>query len=645
MPLEDLMVLADKLGVSVDDLLNMKISVSSKKALNTRESPGIISIVTEEEIRNSGARSLMDILRLVPGMEFGYDMDGAVGIGMRGIWGQEGKVLLLIDGQEMNELMDSTFQLGNHISVASIKRVEILRGPGSCVYGGNAELGVINIITKRSDDINGAYATATGGYMTSDFGRAVVDFGAGKMFKALDFSLTGTAGLANRTDRDYVDPSGNAYGPSTKVAREGLGSLNANINKGDLALRFIYDRYTTRTSDYIDGENAVYNTFDTYLGEAKYDVAARDNLTVTPKVNIKYQVPYQYLDPKAYYNRSALRLTGNTIANWDYSEKLNFVGGAEAYIDNAKDHDGDPEVTFANGKKEVSYYNVSGFAQGLLKLPHTNIVLGGRFDDHSDAGTAFSPRVGVTGPFDKFHYKVIFSKAFRAPGIENINALPPSGEHIKPERTTVFEVELGRKITQNMMLTVNMFDITINDPIIYFYDAETDEEWYQNFAKTGSTGFELEYRLKYTWGNATAAYSYASQQVTSKWGYFNKNTVPDYMVPGRSDMTIGFPQHKLTVNSCFFTGPMSIDPSFSLISSRYAYDAEGIGDLKIGPVFLFNLFVRYPNLFLKGFCAGAGVYNLFNQEYDLIQPYNGGLPPHPGASREVFLKLTYDLGL
>ena len=641
-PLEDLMQIADKFGVSIDELMNMKTSVSSKKSLTPRESPGIISVITEEEIRNSGARSLTDVLRLVPGIEFGYDLDGVIGIGIRGIWGHEGKVLLLIDGQELNELAYSTLQFGNHFGVGNIKRIEILRGPGSSVYGGNAELGVISITTKKSDDINGIYTAMQGGFMANDFGRNAVDFGVGKMFSGYDFSITGMAGLANRTDRPYTDPSGFSYDPESHLAREDFGHLNANINIKDLSLRFIYDKYRTRTSDYIDGETPVRSSFESYLGEAKYLIAPNDRLSVVSKFNFKYQVPYQYLEGDLTYDRSAWRLSGNSTASYDFTEKVNLVAGADYYADMAKDRSADPDSLFADGSKKVSYHNISGFAQGLFKLPFTNFIVGGRYDNHNASGSAFSPRIGITGPFNRFHYKLIWSRAFRAPGIENINLPDPEGNLVKPERTTVAEVELGFKPSDNMFLTLNMFDIKIKDPIIYYYDDESDTEWYQNSSRTGSAGLELEYRLRYSWGYAAASYSYASQKIGS-WDHFDKNRVEAWAVPGHPDMVLGFPQQKLAFHASYQLRHLSLNPSLSLISSRYGYNGEGELE-RYEPVCLLNTFVRYSAPSWNGIAIGAGVYNIAGQKYDYIQPYTGGLPAHPGASREFIIRLEYKMG-
>jgi outer membrane cobalamin receptor len=134
-------------------LLNTPITVASKKALTTRESPGVVTLITREEIQASGARDFIDLLRLVPGFDVGYDVQGVTGPSLRGLWGYEGKILLLWDGVEMNETLYGTTEFGNHYPIDQIKRVEIIRGPGSSIYGGYAEVAVIQVTSLGPEDI------------------------------------------------------------------------------------------------------------------------------------------------------------------------------------------------------------------------------------------------------------------------------------------------------------------------------------------------------------------------------------------------------------------------------------------------------------------------------------------------------------
>ena len=135
--------------------LEQLVTTPSKVKFTQQESPGIVTVITDKDIQLQGANDLISVLKLVPGFSFHVDVSGVVGVGMRGIWGHEGKVLFMIDGQEMNELLFGNLALSGHYDVTQIKRIEVVRGPGSSVYGGFAELGVVNIITKSAEDVNG----------------------------------------------------------------------------------------------------------------------------------------------------------------------------------------------------------------------------------------------------------------------------------------------------------------------------------------------------------------------------------------------------------------------------------------------------------------------------------------------------------
>ena len=113
--------------------MNINVSVASILPSTGRESPGIITVITADEINRTGVQDLMQVLQQVPGFDFGVDVEGVIGIGVRGNWAHEGKALLLWDGMELNEDLYATLQFVQHYPIDRIKQIEVIRGPGSAV--------------------------------------------------------------------------------------------------------------------------------------------------------------------------------------------------------------------------------------------------------------------------------------------------------------------------------------------------------------------------------------------------------------------------------------------------------------------------------------------------------------------------------
>jgi len=644
MSLEELMKIKSS-GVSseMEKLINSLLNVASKKPLSTRKSPSIVTLITQEEIEKSGARDLIDVLRLVPGIDFGVDAQGVVSIGIRGNWAQEGKVLLLLDGQEMNEILYSSLQFGNHFDVSQIKRIEIIRGPGSAIYGGFAEYGVISIITKNGEDINGISASATYGQTQSDLGRRNITLSAGKKINDFQYSLALFTGQANRSNQNYVSQTGASYNMA------GNSNLNpTNINLGmtykQFSLRTIFDQYNTTTRDnYGDVLSKAYpNNFSSYFLELKYDFKPNDKITITPRFNFKEQMPWNFsgsVTPQdaAYtvYDKRAERTKGNVTMSYDVTKRINIIAGGEIFYDAAQL--GKDTVLFSNGQRSVDYWNTAVFAQALFKYRIANLTFGARFDNNNAYGSAFVPRMGITKKIDDFNFKLLYSNSFRAPGIENINESLNS--NIKPEISRVIEFEAGYQLSSNTFLTANIFDIATKNPIVYFIDTTIvngNYEGYKNFKQLGSRGVEVEYRVKDKWGYVNVNYSFYTTQ--------NQLEVPYYEVPGNSSVALAFPNHKINLNSSFNVSKfLSISPSLSWMSKRYGYaSVDTLNNPVIkeySPVLLANLFF-YFNI-SKSLKAGIGCYNILNQQYEFIQPYNGGHAPLPGSSREFIIRLAY----
>ncbi|MBI4396356.1 MAG: TonB-dependent receptor, partial [Elusimicrobia bacterium] len=257
--------------------------------------------------------------------------------------------------------------------------------------------------------------------------------------------------------------------------------------------------------------------------------------------------------------------------------------------------------------------------------------------DHSQFGSSFVPRMALTKVVQDVHFKLLYSRAFRAPGIENIR-LNPS---IKPEKTTVYEFETGYQMSDTMFVSLNLFNIRINKPIVYFFDSVSGLEGYRNYDRTGTRGLETVYRIKDNWGHADLTYSYYAE---------NNNEVDSYKAGTKESVLLGFPAHKVTLNTSVRVAKRTtLNPSAIYLSRRYGYDqADANGDAQFKtaePILLLNLFLNFRDVFTRGLTIGVGGYNLSNENYRYIQPYNNAHPPLPGPSRELLAKVSYAFSL
>jgi len=405
-----------------------------------------------------------------------------------------------------------------------------------------------------------------------------------------------------------------------------------------LNFRFISDQYHITSADGYDAVRTPYKgQFNSTFSELKYNWKINDKLTISPKINYKHQTPWKtdgdsLSDP---YYKIVDRYTGNITATYNLNRKLNFILGGEFYNDRSEDMV--DSSYYSDNSKKVSYMNSAVFAQALLKFRLVNVIAGARFDNHSEYGSAFVPRFGLTKKLKKFHFKLLYSNSFRAPSIENINLADSTG--MKPEKTTVFELELGYQLSRRSILTINLFDITTTNAIVYYSAPLTDEDAYHNSGENGSRGIEVEYKIKDKWGYIGLNYSF--------YTVAGKTVITDYTVPQNSSVLLAFPAHKLNLNSSFnITKNISISLSISFRGDRYAITSvdsldNGIVE-KIKPAFFANLFIRYENI-VKGLHLGIGVYDIFDQQIQYIQPYNSNHAPLPGPSRELVLKLSYTL--
>src|SRR5208282_1838696 len=143
--------------VSIENLMNMEVTSVSKKEQKLSQVAAAIFVITQEDIRSSGALNIPDLLRMVPGLDVAQ-IDGSTwAISARGFNLQfANKLLVLIDGRAVyTPLFGGVNWDAQDIPLEDIERIEVIRGPGGAVWGANAVNGVINIITKKAEDTRG----------------------------------------------------------------------------------------------------------------------------------------------------------------------------------------------------------------------------------------------------------------------------------------------------------------------------------------------------------------------------------------------------------------------------------------------------------------------------------------------------------
>ena len=627
-----------------DARLKQETTVASVRPATLRDSPGILTLLSREEILASGARDLLDVLQLVPGFAPAVDVEGAVDVGFRGVWGHEGKILLLLDGQEMNETLYSTLQLGHELPVDQIQSIEIIRGAGSARYGGNAELAVINVQTRTAQDLKGVSASVVYGQMAHGYGHRGISLAAGTSFdEGVSASVSGYFGQGNRSDGTYRDLLGNQASMNGGNSRLQPGYLNFAAEYRGLRLRAIYHRLGLNNIDgFGDASPLAKLEFISFFGELAYDWKLSDSLRLTPELHYKRQLPWRDDDKSSslYYDKTAERYTGRVTAAWDATQDLNVAVGIDAYVDRAWLND--PELvgaqTLFGTSTRVSYKNVAAFSELGWRTPVANLLAGARFEHHSLVGDSFVPRVALTKVFDPVHLKLLYSRAFRAPGIENISL---GGGTLTPERTTIVEAEVGVRVAEGVFATVNAYDLTLRNPIVYTVDPATNQEAYLNAGRTGSRGAEVELRLEGARGSLVIGYALYTAA--------GKNQVDLYRGPDPSRV-LGLPSHKISARATLQIHPrVSLNGALAWFSRRDAalsVDADGnpmIGSLQAAA--LVDLLVRARDVGVKGLELSAGVHNLLDSDFRYAQPYNAGHAPLPGPGREFMVRLAYDLAV
>lgn len=305
--------------LSLEQLGNVEVTTASKEPEEVWKTPAAVFVLTQDDIRRSGATSIPEVLRLVPGVEVAQVDSDHWSVSIRGFGAVlASKLLVLIDGRSVyTPLFAGVYWQEQATPLEDIERIEVIRGPGGTIWGANAVNGIINIITKNSKDTHGAMVSAGGGNV--DQGTGDVRYGGetstGFNYRVYGMGFTrapefhasgvnfdswrmGQAGFRTDWGKDprdsftvqgdiYHEIAGEAttfalYSPPSQVAVDG----NAELSGGDIMARWKRvqsDRSDFQLQAYFDRTSH----FEPEFGETRntFDVDFLDHLTLPGQQN------------------------------------------------------------------------------------------------------------------------------------------------------------------------------------------------------------------------------------------------------------------------------------------------------------------------------------------------------------------------
>ncbi|MGZ5008450.1 MAG: TonB-dependent receptor plug domain-containing protein [Methylobacter sp.] len=231
----------EALNLSVEDLLNVEVTSVAKKAQSLNDAPAAAFVISNEDIKRSGATNIPDALRLAPGLDVAKIDANKWAVSSRGFNSRfANKLLVLIDGRSAyTRSFSGVYWENQDVMMEDIDRIEVIRGPGAALWGANAVNGVINIITKHSSQTQGVSLNAGGGTREQDFGSFRYGTKLGEKTTARAY----VKGF-NRGENSQL--SGGGAGDSWNKVQGGF-RMDSKLNAQD-ALTFQGDIYQTRVN-------------------------------------------------------------------------------------------------------------------------------------------------------------------------------------------------------------------------------------------------------------------------------------------------------------------------------------------------------------------------------------------------------------
>lgn len=540
------------------------VVAAGKRQQTILEAPASVTVIDANDIQLSHYDSLAAALRNQRG--FFIETDGLNWfVGERGFlrpseW--NARILVTVDGRPTNEMIYGQSHIDRDfvVPMEAVKQVEIVRGPGSALYGTNAVFGVINVVTKDGADINGAQVSVEGG--DKETGRVAALMGM-QFNNGWDVVASAT-GYTSHGDGDIiydgVTDQAHNYGHIRNFDHEGVESIFVKARKGDLTLQVDYETRTkqNRSATYLA---SFYDpgTMHEQRGNftLKYDHAFDAQRSVH---SILYWGHYGYQQdfglapvpptPFHVYTTTANDewLGQEVHYDWQATQQLHLLAGAdgrEALFTHQHDYDS-LQGEILNVDASDNYWGL--FTEGEYRLTTWLDLTGGlRLDEVQRVGLHFSPRfAAVFSPTSEDAIKLLYGRAFRAPNLYELLYAAPAANtpniHLHSEVVDTYEAAWERQLDGGWHTSLDGFvwklkhamenDVladgsleTVNGPTVWAHgiEAEIGRKWdsganariYGTFTRAEHDGDRLLNSPEWTIGMSLVAPIYKSHTFIS----------------------------------------------------------------------------------------------------------------------------------
>jgi outer membrane receptor for ferrienterochelin and colicin len=454
------------MDLSLEELMNITITTASKNPQKLSEAPSSITVITRNDIKNWNAKTVIEVLRFIPGFYVENFMGNLFTVSARGFFPSgysKSAFLMLVDGRPANDI---DFGNANFLmSTQNIKQIEIIRGPGSALYGANAFLGVINIITFNASDLsNDKNVSLLSDIRMGENGVLISGINYGK----------------NISDQFSIY-SGLEFSRQDRLVEKYYGFTNLALNKDSLLAKKNDDYYNidyfikVKSSElnFSGGFNIQNSQFPVHFGNPYYvdkeetgkkftfaDLTYENDKNEDFSYKIKTYVNINEVKEKLQkldFNLTTFTLDVDSLTKPNNVDEMRL--GAESQLTyKYKLADIKNEIVsgieFRNEKVDYHHTEIPNSDDFKLKKFSNNIVgvflqnkinftenfifyLGGRFDHHSKYGDDFSPRLSAIFNDYKSGYiiKANYSEAFKAPSFHQLYIHEIDPGFIAPEDT------------------------------------------------------------------------------------------------------------------------------------------------------------------------------------------------------------------